>query len=128
MTDAAPSYGTRHWPTDIRVDKAAHTLHVTFDDEAAFVLEAEFLRVHSPSAEVQGHSPEERKLVGGKRHVNITEVTPVGRYAVRIKFDDTHETGIYTWELLRQMGENHDALWQTYEAELAAAGLSRDPA
>jgi DUF971 family protein len=121
MTD-----GTRPvWPTELRLRKDRKALNIAFDDGAAFELGAEYLRVKSPSAEVQGHSPSERKTVGGKRNVAILEVQPIGNYAVRLVFDDLHSTGIFTWPYLRELGENREAYWQDYVAELAGKGLSR---
>jgi DUF971 family protein len=114
-------------PTDIRFDKASKTLHVAFDDGAAFAIPAELLRVESPSAEVQGHFPSQKKLVAGRRHVSIIGIEPVGHYAVKLTFDDLHDSGLFTWDILRRMGEDHDHLWQAYLDALAAAGLSRDP-
>lgn len=112
-------------PTELRVSKDRRTLAVTFGDGASFALPAEMLRVLSPSAEVQGHSPDQRKLVAGKAKVAIVNVVPTGNYAVRIAFDDMHDTGIYTWGFLRDLGENLDARFAAYESELAAKGLSR---
>lgn len=114
-------------PTEIRVDRAAKRLEVSFDDGAHFALPAEYLRVQSPSAEVQGHAPSERRTVAGRRHVGILAVEPVGHYAIRISFDDLHDTGIYTWDYLRQLGEEQVTRWQDYLDELASKGLSRDP-
>lgn len=114
-------------PTEIRVKKEQRTLEIDFDDGASFSLPAEFLRVHSPSAEVQGHSPSERQTVPGRRHVGIVEVEPVGNYAIRISFDDLHDTGIYSWRTLYDFGRRQDALWQEYLGDLEAKGLSRDP-
>ena len=119
MTEAEP------WPTELRLRKDRRTLIVTFDDDEAFELDAEYLRVRSPSAEVQGHSPQERKTVGGKKDVGIAELVPTGNYAVRIVFDDRHDTGIFSWSYLRELGRNHSAYWQEYLAELQAKGLSR---
>jgi len=113
------------WPTEIRLQKGRATLSVAFDNGEAFALPAEYLRVKSPSAEVQGHAPEERKTVGGKRNVQILEVLPVGNYAVRLVFDDLHSTGIYSWDYLRDLGRNQAAYWQDYLDELAAKGMSR---
>ena len=107
--------------------RTASTLTVTFDGGERFDLAAEYLRVKSPSAEVQGHSAEERKIVPGKRNVEIIEVLPVGNYAVRLVFDDLHSTGIFGWEYLRDLGRNHAAYWQDYLDELAGKSLSRDP-
>ena len=114
------------WPTEIRLSKDKQTLKVTFDDGHSFELSAEFLRVHSPSAEVQGHHPSERKTVPGKKNVKITRVEPVGNYAVRIDFDDGHDTGIYSWTTLWELGANKEELWQRYLTELEAKGLSRE--
>jgi DUF971 family protein len=121
------SYGTAHWPTEIRLVKAEKRLEIDFDDGRRFSYPAEFLRVESPSAEVQGHGPGQKQLVAGRMHVGILEIEPVGNYAIRIKFDDLHDTGIYSWEYLYGLGEKREALWQAYLAELAAQGLSRDP-
>ena len=115
------------WPTELRLAKDRKALTVTFDNGESFALEAEYLRVVSPSAEVQGHSPDERKTVPGKRNVAILEVNPVGNYAVRLVFDDMHSTGIYSWEYLLELGRQRAAKWQDYLDELAAKGLSRDP-
>lgn len=119
---------TAAWPTEIRLHKDRRTLTIGFDSGESYDLSAEYLRVESPSAEVQGHSPDERKTVPGKRNVEILEVTPVGNYAVRLGFDDMHSTGIFAWDYLRDLGRNHATYWQRYLDELAAKGLSRDPA
>jgi DUF971 family protein len=100
---------------------------VKFDSGGQFALPAEYLRVLSPSAEVQGHSPDERKTVPGKREVAILEVHPVGNYAVRLVFDDLHSTGIYSWDYLHELGRDHARRWQDYLDELASKGMSRDP-
>jgi len=113
------------WPTEIRLQKDRGTLSIAFDNGETFALPAEYLRVKSPSAEVQGHAPEERKTVGGKRNVQILEVLPVGNYAVRLVFDDMHSTGIYSWDYLRDLGRHQAAYWQDYLDELAAKGMSR---
>jgi DUF971 family protein len=110
----------------LRLAKDRKTLTVTFDDGDSFALDAEYLRVVSPSAEVQGHSPDERKTVAGKRQVAILEVHPIGNYAVRLVFDDLHSTGIYSWEYLADLGRNRARKWQDYLDELASKGLSRD--
>lgn len=115
-----------HWPTELRLTEAGRLLKVSFESGPAFDLSAEYLRVMSPSAEVQGHTAEERKTVGGKRNVAIMNVDPVGTYAVRLTFDDLHSTGIYTWEYLYELGAHHDAKWAAYVAELAQKGLDRD--
>lgn len=114
------------WPLEIRLAKSRKLLHIAFDDGALFDFSAEFLRVISPSAELQGHSESERKTIGGKRDVSIIAVDPVGNYAIRIGFDDNHNTGIYTWDYLHDAGLHHDARFQAYLDELAAKGLDRD--
>jgi DUF971 family protein len=113
------------WPVEIRVRRAERRLEVDFDDGAAFSLPAELLRVESPSAEVQGHTPSQKVTVGGKSGVGIRELDPVGNYAVRILFDDGHSTGIYTWSYLHKLGREQDQLWNSYLEALAAKGLSR---
>ena len=117
---------TLAWPVEIRLPKDRCTLRVAFDDGRSFDLPAELLRVTSPSAEVQGHSEAERKTVGGKRHVTILSVDPVGNYAVRIGFDDMHSTGIYSWAFLRDLGVNAERRFQEYLDDLQAKGLDRD--
>ena len=117
----------RPWPTELRLAKDKRSLSVTFDGGESFTLAAEYLRVVSPSAEVQGHSPAERKTVPGKRNVEILEVHPVGNYAVRLVFDDMHSTGIYSWDYLHELGRDHARIWQDYLDELADKKLSRDP-
>jgi DUF971 family protein len=118
---------TKTWPTELRLHKDRKTLTVTFTGGESFDLAAEYLRVKSPSAEVQGHSAEERKTVPGKRNVGIIEVLPVGNYAVRLVFDDLHSTGIFGWDYLLELGRKHGAYWQEYLDELAVKNLSRDP-
>ncbi len=120
-------FKTEHWPTEIRLRKQEKILEVDFDDGSRFALPAEFLRVESPSAEVQGHGPDQKTLVAGRRHVGIMGVEPVGNYAVRIKFDDLHDTGIFSWAYLYRLGREKDQLWQAYLDALAEHGLSRDP-
>jgi DUF971 family protein len=114
-------------PTEIRLNRAERVLHVAFDNGESFALPAEYLRVESPSAEVQGHAPDQKVTVAGRRHVGIMRVEPVGRYAIRLVFDDLHDTGIYTWDHLLTLGREQAARWAAYEAALAAKGLSRDP-
>ena len=114
-------------PTEIRLRRAERALEVTWPDGGRHVLPAEYLRVESPSAEVQGHGPGQKTLVAGRRHVGILRVEPVGHYALRIVFDDLHDTGIYPWDLLHRLGEEQPGRWAAYEVELAVAGLSRDP-
>jgi DUF971 family protein len=115
----------RPWPTELRLGKDKKSLSVAFENGERFELPAEYLRVKSPSAEVQGHSPDERKTVPGKRNVMVLEVIPVGNYAVRLVFDDLHSTGIFSWDYLLELGRKHDAYWQDYVDELAAKGMSR---
>ncbi len=112
-------------PEEIRLNREKDQLTVTFSD-TAYALTAEMLRVTSPSAEVQGHSPSERVTVGGKRNVTITRIDPVGNYAVKLVFSDGHDTGIYSWSYLRKLGVERDEIWQQYLNELAEKGLSRD--
>jgi len=117
----------RPWPTEIRLHKDRRTLTVGFDSGESFAFPAEYLRIKSPSAEVQGHAPEERKTVPGKRYVAILEVQPIGNYAVRLVFDDLHSTGIYSWDYFVDLGRRQEAYWQEYLDEVAAQGLSREP-
>ena len=119
--------GTRHWPVEIRLKRTEKLLEIAFEDGARYRLPAEYLRVESPSAEVQGHGPGQKTLVHGRAHVGITAVEPVGNYAVRLVFDDLHDTGIYSWTYLRELGEEQDTRWERYLAALAAEGLSREP-
>jgi len=112
----------------LRLQKDRRVLHVRFDSGETHALDAEYLRVRSPSAEVQGHSPDERKTVAGKRDVAILEIHPVGNYAVRLVFDDLHSTGIFSWSYLLELGRNHGRYWQEYLDELSGKGLSREPA
>jgi DUF971 family protein len=119
---------TKHWPTELRLAKDRKVLTVTFDSGEHFALDAEYLRVMSPSAEVQGHSPDERKTVAGKRQVAILEVHPIGNYAVRLVFDDLHSTGIYSWDYFADLGRNRERKWREYLDELASKGMSRDTA
>jgi DUF971 family protein len=115
------------WPTELRLHKDRKTLTVVFDNGDRFELPAEYLRVRSPSAEVQGHSPAERRTVGGKQDVQIMEVNPVGNYAVRLVFDDLHSTGIFSWDYLSELGRNRERYWRDYLGELADKKLSRAP-
>ena len=114
------------WPTEVRLSKDCKTLTIAFDDGVRYELAAELLRVMSPSAEVQGHSEAERKTVGGKRNVSIIKVDGVGNYAVRIGFDDMHDSGIYSWPFLRDLGANAEKKFAAYFDELAAKGLDRE--
>ena len=121
------SFSQTHKPTEIRLKRDEKILEIDFETGETFRLPAELLRVESPSAEVQGHGPDQKKLVPGRRHVGIMDVTPVGNYAVCIKFDDLHDTGIFTWDTLYDFGARQDELWQGYVDGLASQGLSRDP-
>jgi DUF971 family protein len=123
----AESWESAHWPTELRYNKAEKTLHVTFDNGAAFALPAELLRVESPSAEVQGHGPGQKQIIAGRRHVGIMEIEPVGNYAVKIKFDDLHDSGIFSWKYLYELGERREELWNSYLSVLEKRGLKRDP-
>jgi len=113
--------------TEIRLRRQDKVLEVAFDDGSRFAFPAEYLRVESPSAEVQGHGPGQKQIVAGRRHVGIMTIEPVGNYAVRLIFDDLHDTGIYSWEYLRQLGLEQATRWQSYLHELESRGLSRDP-
>ncbi len=114
-------------PTEIKLHRASRVLEVSFDDGQRFELSCEYLRVFSPSAEVQGHGPGQRVLQTGKRGVNIEAIHPVGNYAVSLHFDDGHQTGIYSWRTLYELGADRERRWQQYLDELAEAGASRDP-
>jgi len=114
-------------PVELRLKRAEKLLHVRFDTGEAFDLPAEYLRVESPSAEVQGHGPGQRVILPGRMHVGIIGIEPVGNYAVRLKFDDLHDTGIYSWDYLYQLGRQQAERWQAYLDALAAKGLSREP-
>jgi DUF971 family protein len=119
--------GNRHHPVEIRLKRKEKALEIDFDDGRSFRLPAELLRVESPSAEVQGHGRDTKTTVAGRRHVGIMELEPVGNYAIRIKFDDLHDTGLYSWDWLYELGANQDDIWQEYLDALEAKGLSRDP-
>jgi DUF971 family protein len=113
-------------PTEIIVHQLSRRLEVAFGDMERYSLDFEFLRVHSPSAAVQGHGPGQEVLQVGKRDVTISAIEPVGHYAIKPVFSDGHESGIFTWDYLRELGRDHDALWATYLQKLADAGESRD--
>ena len=125
MTD---SFQSEHWPKEIRYISADKRLEVDFDDGSRFTYPAELLRVESPSAEVQGHSASQKQTIAGRRHVGIMEIEPVGNYAVRIKFDDLHDTGIFSWTYLYDLGRDQDQIWRDYLAALETKNLSREPA
>ncbi len=119
-------FTTRYWPVEIRVKTAEKCLEIDFDNGDSFTIPAELLRVESPSAEIQGHGPSQKTTIGGRRHVGILAVEPVGNYAVRIRFDDLHDTGLYSWRYLHDLGSRRDSLWQDYLKRLDELGLSRD--
>lgn len=114
------------WPTEINLAHNKHSLNVVFDSGAQFDLTAELLRVCSPSAEVQGHGPDQRKTVGGKRNVRVLAVEQVGNYAVRLRFDDGHDTGIFSWAYLHELGKSADHRFRSYMSDLKMKGLNRD--
>jgi DUF971 family protein len=113
-------------PTEIKLHQASNLLEVSFSDGNVFRFTCEFLRVHSPSAEVRGHGPGQEVLQAGKRGVAITAIEPVGTYAVKLVFSDGHDTGLYSWDYLHELGRDHDRLWQSYLQRLQEAGASRD--
>lgn len=113
------------WPTELKLKKDRKGLEVIFNNGEHYLLTAEYLRTQSPSAEVQGHSPDQRKTVPGKINVEILKVEPIGNYAVKLHFDDMHNTGLYSWAYLRDLGRDHEALWRRYVDELKEQGLSR---
>lgn len=113
------------WPTELRLVQSKTELTVAFESGESFVLPAEYLRVESPSAEVQGHSAHQKQIVGGKRGVKIAGLEPVGNYAVRILFDDGHDTGLYSWDYLHELGRDHRKKWSAYLEELKSKRLER---
>ena len=132
MTDprsepSSDDFSIQHRPKEIRLKREEKILEIDFEDGKSFSLSAELLRVESPSAEVQGHGPGQKTIVPGRRHVGIMEGEPVGNYAIRLKFDDLHDTGIFSWDTLYDYGERQDELWQDYLNALEDQGLSRDP-
>ena len=120
------SAGGQPWPTELKVNAAKDALTVTFDNGEQYQLGAEYLRVESPSAEVQGHGPGQKVLVAGRREVGILRLEPVGHYAVRIVFDDLHDSGLFTWSYLLELGRHHEDKWPAYLGGLIAKGLNRD--
>lgn len=118
---------TQYWPVEIRLKQAEKVLEVDFDDGAKFRFPAELLRVESPSAEVMGHGPGQKTIVAGRSQVGIIAIEPVGNYAIRIRFDDLHDTGIFSWRYLYELGCNQQKVWAEYLQALEAKGLSRDP-
>ncbi|WP_288904954.1 DUF971 domain-containing protein [uncultured Sneathiella sp.] len=127
MSDEIYDQAGRPKPTEIRLKKNEKRLAVSFEDGQSFLFPAELLRVESPSAEVQGHGASQKQIVAGRRHVGIMGLEPVGNYAVRISFDDLHDTGLFSWAYLYELGLNQEHVWETYLDNLAKAGLSRDP-
>ncbi|GAB4147975.1 MAG: DUF971 domain-containing protein [Sphingomonadales bacterium] len=126
MTGAATADKvTKAWPTALRYRRATRLLEIDFEDGSAFALPAEYLRVESPSAEVQGHGGDSKQLVAGKAGVGISRIEPVGHYAVRLIFDDGHDSGLFTWTYLHQLGREQESRWRHYLDALAAKGLAR---
>lgn len=121
------SAGAAPWPVELRLKQAEKLLEISFDDGSRYALPAEYLRVESPSAEVQGHGAGQKTLVPGRAHVGIIGVEPVGNYAVRLVFDDLHDTGIYSWAYLQRLGVEYQRRWRDYLDALAANGLTREP-
>ena len=121
------TFSAKHRAAEVRYISADKRLEVDFEDGQTFTYPAEYLRVESPSAEVQGHGPGQKQIVAGRRHVGIMEIEPVGNYAIRIRFDDLHDTGIFSWDYLYTLGEDQDDKWATYLAEVERRGLSREP-
>lgn len=118
--------GTAHWPSELKLRQAEKRLEVTFDDGTRFSLPAEYLRVESPSAEVQGHTPSQKQIVSGRADVGILRLEPIGHYGVRIVFDDGHDTGIFSWRYLYELGQQQTVIWSNYLSALARAGLTRE--
>lgn len=114
-------------PTEIKLHQKSRLLEISFSDGKTFQLSCEFLRVHSPSAEVRGHAPGQETLQTGKKSVDITNIEPVGSYAIQLTFSDGHDTGLYSWDMLYDFGVHQDQLWQDYLMRLEAAGESREP-
>jgi DUF971 family protein len=121
------THSAKHRAAEVRYIAAEQRLEVDFEDGRTFTYPAEYLRVESPSAEVQGHGPGQKQIVAGRRHVGIMEIEPVGNYAIRIRFDDLHDTGIFSWDYLYELGQDQDDKWATYLAEVERRGLSREP-
>jgi DUF971 family protein len=117
---------SRPWPVELKLNKAKDTIDIAFDNGERFPLAAEYLRVNSRSAEVKGHGTAPRETVAGKRRVKISAIEAIGNYAVRIVFDDGHDTGLYSWDYLYELGSEHETKWPAYLEELAAQGLKRD--
>ncbi|MDX1575923.1 MAG: DUF971 domain-containing protein [Kiloniellales bacterium] len=120
-------FSQKHRVQELRYVSAERRLEVAFEDGRSFSLSAEYLRVESPSAEVQGHGPGQKQIVSGRRHVGIMRIEPVGNYAVRLCFDDLHDTGLYSWDYLYELGEDQAEKWAAYLEAVERQGLSRDP-
>lgn len=127
MSDPSDTFSQKHRVEELRYVGAERRLEVTFEDGRSFSLPAEYLRVESPSAEVQGHGPGQKQIVAGRRHVGIMRIEPVGNYAVRLSFDDLHDTGLYSWDYLYELGEDQAEKWAAYLEAVERQGLSRDP-
>lgn len=127
MTQNKDSFTPQFSPVEINYLRDDHILEIIWDDGILTRLSAELLRVESPSAEVQGHHPSEKKIIPGRRHVGIIDISPVGNYAVRITFDDLHDSGLFSWQYLRELHDSQDKLWADYLTALEARGLSREP-
>ncbi len=121
------TFSAKHRAAEVRYIAADKRLEIDFEDGRTFTYPAEYLRVESPSAEVQGHGPDQKQIVAGRRHVGIMEIEPVGNYAIRIRFDDLHDTGIFSWDYLYELWQSQDDKWATYLAEVERRGLSREP-
>ncbi len=121
------TFSAKHRAAEVRYIAADKRLEIDFEDGRTFTYPVEYLRVESPSAEVQGHGPGQKQIVAGRRHVGIMEIEPVGNYAIRIRFDDLHDTGIFSWDYLYELGQGQDDKWATYLAEVERRGLSREP-
>ena len=118
---------TKNWPLEIRIKSKEKALEIDFDNGESFIIKAELLRVESPSAEIQGHGSGQKVTLAGRRHVGILSVEPVGNYAIKINFDDMHDTGIYSWQYLYDLGANQNDLWHDYLSRVEELGFSRDP-
>ena len=118
---------TKNWPVDIRIKSKEKALEIDFDNGESIIIKAELLRVESPSAEIQGHGSGQKVKLAGRRHVGILSVEPVGNYAIKISFDDMHDTGIYSWQYLYDLGANQNDMWHDYLSRVEELGFSRDP-
>jgi DUF971 family protein len=118
---------TKNWPVEIRIKSKEKALEIDFDNGECFIIKAELLRVESPSAEIQGHGSGQKVTLAGRKHVGILSVEPVGNYAIKISFDDMHDTGIYSWQYLYDLGANQNDLWHDYLNRVEELGFSRDP-